>query len=527
MKRITALVLGVVFPLLLLAQNTNISNGIVFDGEPFLTVNPNNPNHMVAAWMGFKLNNQIVIKTRASFDGGTTWSSTNQIPHTHPSYGSADPSLEFDDAGNVFLCYTDYDQLLDSGSVYVRKSVDGGLNWGAPAEVINAHADPGKYPVDRPWISIDNSGGSHNGNIYVTTMPPNVFGYLPPPYHPYFIRSADGGNTFEPWTYLDSAGWLAGNFIPQPMASNATTTDGRFLAAYPSWVLTQSLYPQYILATSSDGGGSFSYKTIVNLSGNIALEDSLAKKGYLLRADPSDPTHLIFLLVLNNFGDGDVFLTESYNGGNTWSGLTRVNDDPVGNNRLQDLLWADFDTDGDLMVTWRDRRNAPDSTYTTSSEIWGACRNKDSLQFSPNFRISDTQVAYDTILSGSGNDFMCVKFRDDTINAVWGDTRNGFLNIYFQRKPVNGNSLSVQQISSEKIPVLTVCPNPAGDFVNIEANGIRQLTFFNSSGIELLNIDNPMVKDEMTLDITPFPPGNYLLRVLSEDGIQTGKIVKQ
>jgi hypothetical protein len=69
-KRIIVLLMGVVLPSLLLAQNTNISNGFVFDGEPYLAINPNNPQHMVVAWMGFKMSNQIVIKTKVSFNGG-------------------------------------------------------------------------------------------------------------------------------------------------------------------------------------------------------------------------------------------------------------------------------------------------------------------------------------------------------------------------------------------------------------------------------------------------------------------------
>jgi hypothetical protein len=401
------------------------------------------------------------------------------------------------------------------------------LNWGPPIEVINAHSDQGKYPVDRPWISIDNSGGSYNGNIYITTMPPKIFGYLPPPYHPYFIRSVDGGNTFEPWVFLDNSGWLSGNFIPQPMPTNTVSSNGIFHAAYPSWVTSQHLYPQYILASSSDGGNLFNYQSIINLSGNSAFSDSLAKKGYLLRSNPNNPNHLIFILLLKNHGDGDVFFLESFNSGNTWSGLTRVNDDPIGNNRMQDLIWADFDLDGDLIVTWRDRRNAPDSSYSTVSEIWGAYRHKDSLSFSRNFKISDAHANYDNILASAGNDFMCVKLRNDTINAVWGDTRNGRLNIYFQIMSIEGKLLSSQEISSEEIPILKVNPNPTSNFITIEAKGIQQISLFDYFGNTLLQIDNPTKMDRTILNIKEFPPGKYIIRVASENGIQTKKIIKQ
>jgi hypothetical protein len=527
LKKIVVLQICVVLSSILLAQNTNISNGSVFDGEPYLAVNPNNSQHMVVAWMGFKIYNQLVIKTKASFDGGQTWSTTNFAPHTNPAYGSADPSLDFDDSGNVYLCYIDFDDLVDSGSVYIRKSIDGGLNWGDPIEVINAHSDEGKYPVDRPWVSIDRSGGTYHGNIYITSMPPNVFGYIAPPYHPYFIRSSDGGNTFEPWVYLDTPGWLAGNTISNPYPSHTVSANGVFHAAYPSWVSAQHPYPQFILASSSDGGNSFSYQPIMNLSGNTSIGDTLAKKGYLLISNPSNANHLIFLWLLKNYGDADIFLWESFNNGNTWTAPVRINDDPIGNNRIQDLVWADFDTDGDLVVTWRDRRNAPDTTYTTSSEIWGAFRHKDSTNFSPNFQISDALAAYDTILASAGNDFMCVNITDDTINAVWGDTRSGRLNIYFQRMSLDGIIASSQQLSSEIVPYLNVSPNPAYDFVKVEAIGIKQLALFDLSGRMLFQIDNPIAKDEMIISISEFPNGNYILRISSENGIQTRKILKK
>ena len=73
-------------------------------------------------------------------------------------------------------------------------------------------------------------------------------------------------------------------------------------------------------------------------------------------------------------GDIDVFLRESMDEGKTWSNATRINDDPISNNRMQDLIWGDFDSDGDLIVSWRDRRNGTDSTFQTDSEIWATFR---------------------------------------------------------------------------------------------------------------------------------------------------------
>ena len=74
-------------------ENTNISNGVIFDGEPFLAVNPTNNQNFIAAWMKQKFINggfHITITTRASFDGGNTpKAQRTRYPILGPALGSA------------------------------------------------------------------------------------------------------------------------------------------------------------------------------------------------------------------------------------------------------------------------------------------------------------------------------------------------------------------------------------------------------------------------------------------------------
>lgn len=504
-----------------IGQNQNVSNGNIFDGEPFLSINPTNSQHMVVAWMGYFAFTNVLIKTRVSFDAGQSWSNINTLQHTNPNFGSADPSIDFDNSGNVFLTYIDYDTSIDSGAVYTVKSADGGLNWDEPVEAINAHSDEGQYPIDRPWVSIDRSGGVHDGNIYVTSMPPNVFGPLPPPHHPYFMVSSNGGNSFGPWQYLDTTGWLAGNIIAQPMPTHCVSANGTFHAVYPSYLFAQSFLPQYIMASSSDAGESFSYNNV--LSASTGITDSLPKKGYLIRSNPSDANHLVFFYLNSTHGDLDVFMVESFDEGANWTNPIRINDDPIANNRMQDLLWADFDTDGDLVVSWRDRRNADDSTYTTSSEIWGAFRSVDSTDFSANFQISDTLVSYDNVLSLAGNDFMCIKLINDTLSAVWGDTRNGRLNIWFQRMSISGTVLSTSQLSSESIPQINIYPNPAISNITVEGEGIEKVILLDQYGKVLLI--NQSRSDNVIIDVSHLSSGAYFVQVTSSVGVVSKRVI--
>ena len=55
------------------AQNTLVSSGNYFEGEPSLAIDPSNNQHLIAAWMGFQFNQKIVIKSSVSWNGGTSW----------------------------------------------------------------------------------------------------------------------------------------------------------------------------------------------------------------------------------------------------------------------------------------------------------------------------------------------------------------------------------------------------------------------------------------------------------------------
>ncbi len=493
-------------------KNQNISQGEVYDGEPYIAINPLDPHHLVVAWMSYVDSvNKVCIKTKVSFDGGRTWSSAITIPHTHSSYRSADPSLDFDISGNVYLSFVDYNPDSREGAVFIVKSSDGGLTWGEPVEVINANDDVQK-PIDRPWISIDRSNGPDGGNIYITTIPPRVFGYVPPPYHPYVSISRDGGNKFE-WRYLDTLNWLAGDIIRQPMALSCVSSDGIFHAAYPSYKPSEDPFIRYIHASSSDGGRSFSYHTILRASSG--LKDSLVKSGHIILSDPSEPEHLVFVYLDRIYGDIDVFLKESFDGGETWGEAIRVNDDPVGNDRIQDLMWADFDRDGDLVVTWRDRRNGEDSTYQTSYEIWGAFRKKGSQEFSNNFRISDTIIEYNPILGYSGNDFMCVKLMDDTLYAVWGDTRSGKLEIWFERMPVNGDTegISIKLLHSERTPSVNFIEDIVSPSIRVEGDGIREILIYDTMGRIVAEYE-----DVNLINVEHLSPGTYIIKIITEEG---------
>jgi hypothetical protein len=72
---VLCILLGLNHPIQTLAQfPVNLSNGSVFEGEPFIAVNPTNPQNLSVAWMGFVFNSGVAltIKVSSTFDGGQT-----------------------------------------------------------------------------------------------------------------------------------------------------------------------------------------------------------------------------------------------------------------------------------------------------------------------------------------------------------------------------------------------------------------------------------------------------------------------
>ncbi len=502
----------------LAGQPQNLSQGTVFDGEPYLAINPDNPQHLVVAWMGWEnIADLLKIKTKTSFDGGRSWSETVALPHVTSGFSSADPSIAFNHQGEVFISYIDFTGTTPpvTGGVYLCRSADGGLSWDSPQAVITTDFDGDKWPIDRPWMVIDRSEGPHQGNIYVTSMNLNR---TMPSFNPYLSTSTDNGNTFTS-RYLDAPGWLAGNLNPLPVCTPTVTSNGVFCGVYPSFSLVQSFFPQAFLVTSTDGGNTIAHQLVERITDNIIAGDfGDAKKGPLLLADPTDPDHLVFISLRAIHGDLDVFINESFDLGASWSSPLRVNDDPIGNNRMQDMLWGDFDDDGDLIISWRDRRNGADSTFQTASDVWAAYRPAGQQSFEANFSLTNQDVAFDDVLERAGNDFMNIQLQNDTLHATWGDARDGRLNIWFRQLTVTGEVVSNRQIASETTPNLSIYPNPAKTFLQIQSQDIHRVTLRDQAGRMHFAQAYASGTADITLSLKQLPTGVYLLEVVTAQG---------
>jgi hypothetical protein len=477
------------------AQNTLVSSGNLFEGEPYLAVDPQNSNHLVAAWMGFQLNQKIVIKSVVSNDGGSTWTAPIWQTHQQTGNSSADVSLGFDFSGNLYMAYIDYDNTnFTNGAVICRRSTDGGLSWGAAVVARSISSCPNKLCIDRPWIAVDPLTGS----IVITSTNANQPGTVQAPFHPYMAVSSDQGASFS-LQELDSAPFLAGNAITQPMPSPAFANDGLFMAIYPSYDPAQSILPRVVEVNKAVVSSFYNYQIAFQGIGFGTQNDTL-KRGAHLALDPGNSTRASYAFLTDVFGDPDIAYIEKSNG--VWSAPARINQDVQGNGVIQDLVWSDYDTDGDLAVCWRDRRNGLAGTYQSPSQIF--CRIQSNQTWGTEFLISPL-VAHDSILLENGNDFLNVQFTNNQLYTIWGDVREGTLKIFLNHFDQLSNSSSTNSIPTFD----PIFPNPSKGMFNIPQELVG-LPFI------LQTTDGHILKKGTLLndvDLSQYGAGTYFLKV--------------
>lgn len=503
--------------------NTNISNAEVFDGEPYLVINPNNNQNLVAAWMAEKYANgsfKVAITIRSSFDGGNTWSAAVTIPHQEASYGSADVSMAYSKTGILYLSFIDFNQAANTGGDYITRSYDGGLTWDSATLVINSTEAPGKDPIDRPWLAVDNSNTANAGTLYITSKPAY---WIPPPNRNYYKVSTDSGHTWSALANVDGGNYLVGNIIPQPMAAPTTTINGNFCAIYPSYLSSQNPLATYYQATSYNKGQSFNYSTVLSYS--PVQPDSNLKSGYRVATNPADSNNLAFFLLDAKAGEADIYSVHSNDGGQTWSSMLRVNDDSPGSGKDHDMVWGAYNARGSLAATWRDRRNAGTTGFWNAGyDFYYALSTDNGATFSANKLLTSQFVTFDSVIADKGNDFMSCVYQDDTLYTVWGDTRSGTLNIFFTKTIASlDTTVGIVQLEGNQ-PQWGIFPNPAHDVLNIEVAPQMLGEQLSAADVTGKKIYTSIIQSQhLKLSTATWATGTYLIKA----GNAIKKVVKQ
>lgn len=496
---------------LLCQTNVNISNYPLFDGEQYLAVNPANPDNIIAAWMQLKVNLKIGIAVKSSSDGGNTWSSTYLIPGINPQFTMADPSIAFSRTGTAYVCYVDYGgEGADTGVVAIVKSTNGGQSWSSPL-IVRGAKETSDLAIDRPWIVIDNSQGSYDGYLYVSSMPPSWAAF---PQALHLKYSSNGGSSWSSDIIVSNTSYPG---FHGSMGIMNVSQNGTLHIVYTS---LQGFTPSFAYARTTNLGQTFQRNYP---SQYYSLADTIYQASYSLTSDPLNPQNLNMFFVGKINGDPDVYYIRSSNGGNNWTAPARINNDPVNNGIGQDMSWS-FQTGTALGVGWRDRRNGVPGS-TSPFDVYYCISTNGGNSFGNNFKATSQTSPFNT--NGvRGNDFLGFAIGSNNIvHMTWADYRLGGINweIFYNRSDVN----AVIRISSqvpEEFMLYQNYPNPFNPATKIrfsvpadlDNKDMLSMKIYSILGEEIVTLVNESLNAgvyEVSWDASSYPSGIYVCKV--------------
>lgn len=148
--------------------NGEPQSGVLYrnsETEPYLAVNPQNPDNMIAAWHQDRWSTGAAqgLGAAYTFDGGSTWTFVN-IPFTRCAgaapgsagdYGRAsDPWISFSPDGTAHYMALVADDTPNRNGMAVARSSDGGVTWTAPQTI---KANPARDQVGASLFHDKNS----------------------------------------------------------------------------------------------------------------------------------------------------------------------------------------------------------------------------------------------------------------------------------------------------------------------------------------------------------------------------------
>ncbi|MBU8933464.1 MAG: thrombospondin type 3 repeat-containing protein [candidate division Zixibacteria bacterium] len=425
----------------------------VYQNEQQIEVCPTDSNIVIAVWRDFRLGYRQIGIGRST-DGGNTWTDSLIRTDFQVFEWQSNPAMAVDAEGNFYISYLDADSTSaqagrrDSSHITLIKSIDQGYSWTGPVTVVDTI---GNYFEDKPLMTVDRTGGSNHGNIYLAWFRSDLQGGGS---RTIFARSVDGGASFDTVSLDTYIGFA------QPIVGS----DGS-VYIFGNGYIYEPFHEAEMVAKSTDGGQTFNSPEAIALSdGEFGIIDGNVGvfTGPTATADISGGPYDGYIYVAfaskdvtnSTYYDYNIEFVRSTDNGQTWSEKVFVNDDLTGPGAMYDQFhpWLVCNEEGNLAIIFYDQRT--DTANHTKFDLFAAYSFDGGQTFSTNHRISDTSVdpslfvtkedfAFGIEHSGNESDIAtspagggglsdyigCTIFKDH-INAVWTDTRIGRPSIY-------------------------------------------------------------------------------------------------
>lgn len=394
--------------------NINISQNSAPQNEPSVKISRKDTNRVVAAWRDFRYGVDPTANRRVGYsystNGGLTWAVSRILDSTLLPGGltrNSDPVVTIDTAGNFYIAVIAI-QGLSGGNLTlaVYKSTNGGVTF--PQAFICSQTGT----EDKEWITTDLSSASPFLNsLYISWTSFSLGGIK-------LTKSTNTGNNWStPVSVSEATGGVQGSDI-------CISRNGQVNVVW----LGFSFDAELTYDRSTDGGTTFGTDQIittgafpdglpnnVNTFPTIATDNSTGPRSgwiYIAFAD-------------NRNGDCDVFLTRSTNSGVNWSTPQRINNDPVGNEKIQYWPTIAVNEQGNIAILFMDTRNTADNTiieaYIARSYDGGATFTNELMSTEP----SPTLIPGSNVRFG---DYIDLDYTGKRLVPVWTDERAGGFN---------------------------------------------------------------------------------------------------
>ena len=380
--------------------------------EPSICVDRNNPNRMSIGWRQF---DSVASNFReAGFayttNGGTRWIAPGVLQN---NVFRSDPVLNSDTVGRFF-----YLSLLQNFFDDLWRSVTGGQSWTSVGP-----ADGG----DKQWFTIDKTNSSGHGFQYQCwSTDGNNYGGRQ------FTRSTDGGLTWmDPINIPNSPAW---GTLDVDSAGNLFIGGVNFNTARIWCVRSRNAKNGGVVPT-------FDQSTAVNLGGNIVFAEPINPEGLVGqvflavdRSGTSTNNNVYMLASVQPFGftnGSDVMFVRSTDGGSTFSGPRRVNDDPVNHAKWHWFGTLSVAPNGRIDVVWYDSRNSPNNV---GSQLFYSYSIDGGNTWSLNVAVSNLFnpfIGYPN--QRKIGDYITVVSDDAGADVAYAATFNGEQDIYYVR----------------------------------------------------------------------------------------------
>jgi hypothetical protein len=400
-----------------------------------IAVNPRDPRHLVVSYHQVVLdtNTRVHFGERASVhvawsrDGGGTWTVAAGTSPTDFRI-AVDASAAVDLHGHAFLAYLAFQKLPEASAsktvpgngMFVRRSLDGGRTWEAMSTPLVEYSSMEPFQ-DKAYLVADNGAASpHAGNLYVgwTSFSKSKSDVL-------FARSTDDGKSWSrPMVISAEPG--------TPTAGDPNAIVGFHAAVGPDGAV-YAIWPDgrgIVLAVSHDGGRTFERPRRVVPIRSAPLFFTTTKTGPLFGvsgfpfanglpslavASQGSSGRLVMTWGDTLFGDVDIMVSTSDDGGRTWTEPARVNDDAKHNGKDQVLGWLGVDpSNGAINIVFYDRRSDPRNLLPSVT----LARSTDGGRSFTNYRWSDAPS--DPRRANLG-DYIGVAALDGHVYGAWVD----------------------------------------------------------------------------------------------------------